>query len=161
MFQLQLDHGSFDKDLQLIHADVRPQVDETILIEEPLCVDVGLPALLASGVQNIEPNRWAPAKEWQQMPFFICGCGDPECRGFSFIVHHLDPNKLEITWVEERQNDPFRKMESYVFESKEYRDQLLRIGKLFLQCVKDLDYRPYLAETVPIVKELILRLEAA
>jgi hypothetical protein len=161
MFQLQLDHWSFDKDLQLIHADVALRVAETILIEEPLCIDVGLPALLASGLQDIEPNRWAAADEWQHMPFFVCGCGDPECRGFSFEVHHLDPERLELTWVEERQNSPYRKMESYVLDTQAYRIQLLEPGKQFLQFVRDLDYRPYFADTVPVVRALMLRLEEA
>jgi hypothetical protein len=158
MFQLQLDQWSFDKDLQLIHADVTLSVDDNRIIEEPLCIDVGLPALLASGLQDTEPNRWAPADEWQRMPFFICGCGDPECRGFSFAVRHLNKDKVEFTWVEERQNRPFREMESYVLDSKAYREQLLLQGNQFLHFVKDLDYRPYLADTVSLVEQLILRL---
>jgi hypothetical protein len=161
MFQLLLDNWSFDKDLQLIHADVKLSVADTIWIDEPLCIDVGLPALLASGLQDIVPNRWAPAHEWVRMPFFVCGCGDPECRGFSFVVHHLHPDKLELNWVEERQDGPSSDLESYVFDSKVYRAQLLTIGRQFVAFIRDLDYRPYLADTVSIVRGLILRLEGA
>jgi hypothetical protein len=155
MFQLQLDHWSFDKDLQLIHADVTLRVGNNIIIEEPLCIDVGLPALLASGLQDTEPDRWAAADEWQRMPFFICGCGDPDCRAFSFAVRHLDQDQLEFTWIEERQNRPFREMESYVLDSNAYREQLLSNGRQFLQFVKDLDYRPYFSDTVSVVQKLI------
>jgi hypothetical protein len=161
MFQLLLDNWSFDKDLQLIHADVKLSVADATWIDEPLCVDVGLPALLTSGLQDIVPYRWAPAEEWERMPFFICGCGDPECRGFSFAVHHLDQDKLELKWVEERKNGPSSELESYVLDSKAYRAQLLTLGRQFLQFIRDLDYRPYFADTVSVVKSLILRLEEA
>jgi hypothetical protein len=159
MFQLQLEHWSFDKDLQLIHADVMLSVDNNIIIEEPLCIDVGLPALLASGLQDTKPNRWASAEDWQLMPFFICGCGDPECRGFSFTVQHLDSDRISFTWIEERQNGPFREMESYVLDAQDYRKQLLLQGRKFLQFVEDLKYKPYFADTVTVVQNLILRLE--
>jgi hypothetical protein len=71
----------------------------------------------------------------------------------------MDQDKVEFTWVEERQNGPFREMESYVLDSKAYREQLLLQGNQFLQFVKDLDYRPYLADTVSVIQKLILRLE--
>jgi hypothetical protein len=158
MFRLQLDDWSFDKDLQLIHADVTLSVADTIIIEEPLCIDVGLPALMASALYDVEPNRWAPAEEWQRMPFFVCGCGDPDCRAFSFVVHHRDGDKLEFTWVEERQNNSYREMESFSIEGSDYRTEVLKLGRQFLQFVKELDYKPYFTETVPIIKDLTLKL---
>jgi hypothetical protein len=90
MLLLSLKKWSFDADLQIIHADVKLIIEGQILIDEPLCIDVGLPALLLSACEATEPNRWASHLEWQRMPFFVCGCGDAECRGFSFVVKHVD-----------------------------------------------------------------------
>ncbi|MBP1993091.1 hypothetical protein [Paenibacillus eucommiae] len=161
MFQLDLDHWSFDKDLQIIHADVRLSISDMIIVEEPLCIDVGLPALLASAFQDHVPDRWAAAEEWSRMPFFVCGCGDPDCRAFSFVIKHLNDRQLEFTWVEERQGSAYKEMESFKLDADLYREKALSLGKEFLQFVAVLDYRPYMNETVRIVKELVQRLEHA
>jgi hypothetical protein len=159
MLHLQLDHWSFDQELQIIHADVNLNVDHNQVIEEPLCVDVGLPALLISALEDVEPNRWAPADQWQQMPFFVCGCGDPDCRAFSFVVRHGEGKQLDFTWVEERQGGTYREMESFKIDASEYREQVQRIGREFLEFIKGLDYKPYFADTVPVVERLMARLE--
>ncbi|GAB7054652.1 MULTISPECIES: hypothetical protein [unclassified Paenibacillus] len=159
-FHLVYSGWSFDADLQIIQADVRMEIDGEILIEEPLCVDVGLPALLLSMHEDVEPNRWTDAERWHQVPFFVCGCGDPECRAYSFIVRHLPANELELTEVEERQDMPPRKLAGYVVDKAEYVSQVRAIGLEFLRFTKDLDgYRPYYKDTVETVKNLLQRLE--
>jgi hypothetical protein len=159
MFQLQLDHWSFNKELQIIHADVILRVEDMIIVEEPLCVDVGLPALLVSIMEDVEPNRWAPADQWRYMPFFVCGCGDPDCRAFSFVVRHRVVDQLDFTWVEERKGDTYREMESFSIPKDKYREQVMQVGRQFMQFIEGLDYRPYFADTVAIVEELMARLE--
>ena len=158
MLLLSFNNWSFDIDLQIIHADVKLDIEGQTLIDEPLCIDVGLPALLLSALEATEPNRWAPVIEWKNMPFFICGCGDAECRGFSFVVKHLNENWLMIREVDERQDDDYRVAGEYEVLVEEYRQQVEEIGSHFLQFVHDLDYRPYLAETVEIIEALLAKL---
>lgn len=157
-FMLNCSGWSFDADLQIIHADVRLEADGETVIDEPLCVDVGLPALLLSMHEDVEPNRWADAERWHRVPFFVCGCGDPECRAFSFVVRHLSPDQLELTEVEERQDMPPRKLGTYLVDKAEYIRQVRAVGLAFLQFVEGLElYRPYYKDTVETVKRLLQR----
>jgi hypothetical protein len=158
MLLLSLKNWSFDVHLQIIHADVKLTIEDNIWIDEPLCIDVGLPALLLSAIEATEPNRWAPATEWQKMPFFVCGCGDAECRGFSFVVKHLDERWLKISEVDERFKDDYRVAGEYLVLVEEYRQQVEAIGRHFLQFVRDIDYKPYLPNTVEIVEALLTKL---
>lgn len=157
--KLDVKHLSWDRDLQIIQADVRLVLEDNVLIDEPLCIDVGLPALLLSALQNVEPNRWSGAEVWERMPFFVCGCGDPECRAFSFSVHHCDEATIELIEVEERQNALYRVLDSYVVGREQYKEQVTQIGKGYLEFVKGKSYKPYLKQTVEIVNELVERLE--
>ncbi|MEW9700640.1 hypothetical protein [Paenibacillus sp. SI8] len=159
MLDIAVNGWSLDKDLQIIQADVRMAVDDDIIIEEPLCVDVGLPALLYSALHDTSPNRFAPADQWERMPFFVCGCGDPECRGFSFTVRHLDAKLLELSHVEERSNGTYRELESYTLPIAEYTEQALKLGQTYLNYIQGLDYRPYFADTVKVVSELVDQLQ--
>jgi len=61
---------------QIILADVKLEIENNVWIDEPLCIDVGLPALLLSAIEATAPNRWAPAAEWQKMRFclWLRGC---------------------------------------------------------------------------------------
>jgi hypothetical protein len=158
MFVLNVDRMSFDKDLQIIQADVRVEVDGEVIIDEPLCIDVGLPALLYSCFEPTLPNRWAPAEQWQRIPFFVCGCGDPECRAYSFRTRPLDESTMEWTAVDETETGTFRVHETYRFSLTEYREQVLRVGEAFLSFVEMLDYRPYMQQTVPVVRRLVEQL---
>jgi hypothetical protein len=119
---------------------------------------VGLPALILSSIEATEPNRWAPATEWQKMPFFVCGCGDAQCRGYSFVVEHLDESWLKISEVDERLNDDYRIAGEYLVLVEQYRQQVETIGRHFLQFVRDLDYKPYLSNTVEIIEALLTKL---
>jgi hypothetical protein len=160
MLLLTMNKWSFDSELQIIHADIRLDINGQTLIDEPLCMDVGLPALLLSACEATEPNRWASPIEWQLMPFFVCGCGDPECRAFSFVVKHLDKEWLQISEVDERLNDHYRIAGEYRVLAKEYREQVEAVGKYYLQFVRHLDYRPYLHNTVEIVEALLQQLSS-
>ncbi len=155
MFDLSIKGWSLDKDLQIIQADVLMAVDDSIIIEEPLCVDVGLPAFLYSALHDTAPNRFAPADQWERMPFFVCGCGDPECRGFSFVVRHLADEQVELASVEERSNGTYRELETHMIPSLEYSKKVLEVGETYLAFIKDLDYRPYFGDTVKVVEDLV------
>ncbi|OXM87665.1 hypothetical protein [Paenibacillus rigui] len=155
MFSLLCSNWSWDKDLQIIHADVRLEIDGEILIDEPLCVDVGLPALLLSVNHEVEPNRWAPAQEWSKMPFFCCGCGDPECRGYSFRVKHKRAEDVELTELEEREGGQSKEMGSYRVPYELYKSVVHGIAREYLDFVEGLDYHPYFADTVKVVKDLL------
>lgn len=159
MFILEYDHLSLEPDLQIVHADVRMELDGETIIEEPLCVDVGLPALLLSALQDVEPSRWSDPAEWRRMPFVCCGCGDPECRAYSFIVRHLEDGSVELQEVDEKQDAPPRILGSYNVPAEEYKRQVAAIGRKFLQFIEGKDYRPYLSHTVETVRKLMGELE--
>jgi hypothetical protein len=159
LFSLSCMNWSWDSDLQIVHADVRLEVEGEVLIDEPLCVDVGMPALLFSATHDVEPDRWEAADVWERMPFFCCGCGDPECRSYSFRVHHLDGKVLQLTELEERQGMPPRELGSYNIPQDIYRSQVSQVAAAFLQVVADVDYQPYFKDTVKVLKELMVRNE--
>lgn len=161
MFQLQVGRMSFDEGLQIVQADVALAIDGDSVIDEPLCIDVGLPALLLSGLEPTSPYRWAPADEWRRMPFFVCGCGDPECRAYSFRVRHIDDKRAEWTLVDEAEDGTYREQETYAVPLGECRERLIELGETFLDFIGALDYRPYFTETVPVVRELVERLKKA
>jgi hypothetical protein len=155
MFILQYERMSFDQDLQIVLADVYMAVDGETVVDEPLCIDVGLPALLASCMQNAVPDRWAPAAEWQQAPFMVCGCGDPECRAYCFVVEHVDDQTLRLTEVEQHADGTLRELDAYIVSKKQYREQVLQIAEHFLQFVKKIDYKPYFKETLSIIRQWV------
>ncbi|NOU95788.1 hypothetical protein GC093_21550 [Paenibacillus sp. LMG 31456] len=155
MFTLQCKGWSWDKDLQIIHADVYLEVDGEVLIDEPLCVDVGLPALLYSIYRDVEPNRWASPDDCFRMPFFCCGCGDPECRAFSFRARHLNEGMLELTEIEERQHAEPRILGTYLVPLEAYKTQIIPIALEYLSFVKGLEYRPYYTDTTKVVEQLV------
>jgi hypothetical protein len=159
-FELTCSGWSLEKDLQIVHADVRLVVEGEALIEEPLCVDVGLPALLLSALEPVEPDRFADPREWRMMPFFCCGCGDPECRAFSFRVRHTSEGDVELTELEERQGREPRELAVYTIDGEEYRRRVLSIGQAFLQFIETLDYHPHHHETLAQVKRLVKQLSA-
>jgi hypothetical protein len=158
-FVLQCTGWSFDKDLQIVHADVLLEAEGETIIEEPLCVDVGLPALLLSLRESVEPNRFADPREWRKMPFFCCGCGDPECRAFSFRVRHLPDGNIELTELEERQEREPRALAVYLIPREAYEASVDRIAKDFLSFIKPLDYRPHHSETLPLVRRMLAEAE--
>jgi hypothetical protein len=160
MVELSVSGLRHDSELQLIQADVRFAIDGDVLVEEAVCFDVGLPSLLNSGLRDMTPDRWADPHDWERVPFFICGCGDPDCRAFSFVVEHSGET-IRLTEVQERQGAGYRTVGEYELPATEYREALLQAGRQFLAFVEGRDYRPYLADTVSIVHRLVAELEAA
>ncbi len=160
MFLLQVANWTFQEELQIVQADVKLEISNQVVVEEPLCVDVGLPALLLSGLEDTEAFRFSPPEEWGKMPFFVCGCGDPECRGFSFEVkHHGD----EVIWleVEESETGSRRIVEEFSMNNRTVQQQLLALGETFLEFVKDKPYKPYFSDTVSVVQSLVEKLKTS
>ncbi|MBE1444394.1 hypothetical protein [Paenibacillus sp. OAS669] len=159
MFQLRYSGWSWDSELQIIQADVKLEIDGELLIDEPLCVDVGLPAMLLSTRSDVEPYRWSAPDLWQRIPFFCCGCGDPECRAYTYRVRHLDGGLLELTELEEKEQGPSRELGTYTVQASQYEEQVVSIAKAYLTFIEGLDYRPLFADTVEVVKRLLAELE--
>ena len=159
MVELRIDGYRHDPELQIIQADVKFTVCGDVLVDEPLCIDVGLPSLLNSVINDVNPNRWAPVEQWMMMPFFVCGCGDPECRAMSFVVHHNGDGTLQLQEIEERHGTLYRVLAQYDHVPLvQYRIQVMAVAQQFLDFIEGKDYRPLLPDTVPIVRQLLLQL---
>lgn len=160
MLELRIDGYRHDPELQIVQADVKFTVYADVLVDEPLCIDVGLPSLLNSAINDVNPNRWAPVEQWMMMPFFICGCGDPECRAISFVVHHNGDETLQLQEIEERQGTLYRVLAQYDNISLfQYRIQVMAVAQQFLHFIEEKDYRPLFVDTLPIVRQLLLQLD--
>ncbi|NDI36752.1 hypothetical protein [Chengkuizengella sediminis] len=157
--KLTYDHLSLNKELQIVQADVFLEINDDIIIDEPLCIDVGLPALLLSTLEDTFPDRFASATEWEKTPFFVCGCGDPDCRGFSFVVRHRDDKSIQLIEVEESEGDIHKEMDEYFVDLLEYQKIVYKIGDQFLAFIKDLAYSPYFKDTIPVIEDLMKRLK--
>ncbi|WP_325176758.1 hypothetical protein [Paenibacillus alkalitolerans] len=158
MFDIRYEKLSLHPELQIVQADVAVTAEGERLIDEPLCIDVGLPALLASAFEDTAPDRFAdPAAEWRKMPFFVCGCGDPECRGYSFAVRHEGDR---VVWTEiDETSTGVREGNAYRIPLSEYRRVVAAAAEQFLAYVEPLDYRPLYAETADTVRKLLKRLK--
>ncbi len=158
MFDIRYERLSHNEELQIVQADVAVVAEGETLVEEPLCIDVGLPALLASAFEDVRPDRFADAAvAWERMPFFVCGCGDPDCRGIPIAVRHEGD---EVVWTELDQTPSGERSHGeYRIPKNAYRSVLLRLGQSFLAFVEPLDYRPLQPDTVRLVREWTERLE--
>lgn len=152
---LKMDRLTFHEPLQIVQADIELKADDETIIDESLCIDVGLPALLHSTVENIAPNRWADPNDWKKMPFFVCGCGDPECRAFSFVVEHLDDDRIKLTEVEETAAGEYRELGTYLVSAREYRQQIITMAEKFLKFMENKNYRPLFPDTINVIKQLL------
>jgi hypothetical protein len=159
MFLLQVTNWSFHEELQIIQADVLLEIEGQSVVEEPLCVDVGLPALLLSGLQDTEAFRFSPPEDWMKMPFFVCGCGDPECRGFSFQVKHQANDEVLWIEIEESETGSRRNVDDFTLPKPVVQAQLILIGEQFLEFIKDKAYQPYFSNTVAVVEGLLEKLK--
>jgi hypothetical protein len=160
-FDIRYDGLSHNEELQIIQADVVVVAEHETLIDEPLCVDVGLPSLLLSAFEDIAPDRFADAAvEWRVMPFFVCGCGDPDCRAFPFRVRH-EGDRVNWTELDQSPTGGERVLAQYQVPVEVYRGVLLRLGEQFLSFAAALDYCPLQKETLPLVAELTERLRNA
>ncbi|WP_405461675.1 hypothetical protein [Paenibacillus sp. HJGM_3] len=162
MFRLEIKGMKLEPDLQIVQADVKVEADGEIIIDESMCVDVGLPALLYSGFEPTMPNRWAEIGDWTSVPFFVCGCGDPECRAILFRTQVLE-EEGEVEWVlvEQAEDRSYREQELYRFPLRSYREQVLRAAEQFLEVIDGQDYRPLMKDTEAVVRRLTDRLRRA
>jgi hypothetical protein len=158
LFNLKYENMSFHSELQIIHADVTLEIDNQILIDEPLCIDVGLPALLCSTYENTGPVAIATSEEWDKLPFLVCGCGDPECRGYFFKVKHTQTQMVKWTELELTGDGNLREMGEYEIPLTEYRSQIFYIGIQFIDFVEHLNYQPYYKNTVQTAKKWVDRI---
>jgi hypothetical protein len=159
MFSLQVSNWSFHEELQIIQADVKLEIEGQSIVEEPLCVDVGLPALLLSGLQDTEPFRFSAPESWEKMPFFVCGCGDPECRGFSFQVKHHSDTALAWIEIEESETGSRRIVDDFILPKVEVQQQLISIGEQFETFIEGKNYQPYFSDTAAVVQDLLQKLK--
>lgn len=154
--RLDLSGWSFHRELQLIQADVRLALHGELLIDEPLCVDVGMPALVNSLFENTVPAAADSGPDgWKRVPFFVCGCGDPECRVYAFRVERPSPGRVRLTEVAAAAGGTFREYGGYDVPEPVYRREIERAAGQFLAFVEGLDYRPLFAPTVPVVRALL------
>ncbi|TLS53348.1 hypothetical protein FE782_03480 [Paenibacillus antri] len=160
MFDIRYEGLTHNEELQIVQADVRVVAEGETLVEEPLCIDVGLPALLASAFEETRPDRFADAAvAWERMPFFVCGCGDPDCRAMPFAVRH---EAGEVVWTELDQSPSgARVLGEYRIPLTDYRRALRRLGEAFLAFAEPLDYRPLQPDTVKLIRAWTERLRRA
>lgn len=159
MLRMDISGFRWDRELQIIQAEVRLEVEGTLLIDEPLCVDVGMPALAASLDADAAPNRWSPPEEWRTKPFFVCGCGDPECRAYSLAVKHKkEAGTVWLAEVEEREDGSFKILEEFLVDAGLYRKAVIGAARAFLAFAEGLEgYRPLYPETLETVRRLLPR----
>ncbi|WP_438446423.1 hypothetical protein [Gorillibacterium sp. sgz5001074] len=157
MFKLEMKGFRWERELQIIQADVRLLFGGHPIIDEPLCVDVGMPALAASLYEDATPDRFGTLEEWRTKPFFVCGCGDPECRAYSFTVRHLpEEGCVLLAEVEERGGGRYKVLEEMKVEEGEYRRAVSAAMKAFLSFAEELEgYRPLYGGTVERVRALL------
>lgn len=157
MLQLELKGLRWDADLQIIQGDVYLAIDKEVIVDEPLCLDVGMPALLLSTTKDVTPDRWSPPEEWASKPFFVCGCGDPECRAYSFQVRHDPPGELvRLAEIEERPDGSFRELGTWTVDASEYRNTVRAAAQLLLDFAGSCDgYSPLLPDTLPLLRRML------
>jgi hypothetical protein len=153
MFQLTVTNLEFDPGLQIIQGDIHLLIENQSVINETQCIDIGMPSLLRSTITDVHPNRWS--EQWEEMPFFVCGCGDPDCKAYSFIVRHRPTGEIEFTEIEERQNGPQRIFQKWVINSQEYTEEVIRFAEQFLEFVEPLDYQPFFPQSLERIGELL------
>lgn len=159
MFQLDIRNMKHDEQLQIVQADVSLHINGELWIEEPLCIDVGLPSLLYSGLYDIEPDRFASAQQWQNHPFFVCGCGDPECRAFAIRVRHLNQDELELIEVEQTTHGEIREYGRTIVSKQSYRQQIIEVAHQFITYMQGKDYRSLHGDILSRVKQLVSQLK--
>lgn len=154
MFSIRFGKLTLHPELQIVQADVIVELKGERIIDEPLCIDVGLPALMASALGDTVPDRFSnPVEEWRKMPFFVCGCGDPECRGYSFAVRHSGD---EVIWTESEQSvSGVLQGQQYHVPVRQYREAVTAAAEQFLAFVDPLDYRPLNGNTVSTIRTLL------
>ncbi len=160
MFRLQMSGWAHNRELQIIQADVTLELHGTTLIDEPLCVDVGMPALARSATCNVWPDRFAPSDSWEQAPFFVCGCGDPECRAYLFGVEHADADTVRLIELEQSGPGESRELDRFELPVELYRSEVRKAAEQFIAFIEERgDYKPLYPDTYRKVAEELARLK--
>lgn len=151
----------WDRELQIIQADTVLELEGEAVIDEALCVDVGMPALVCSVSEDVKPDRWSPPEEWRKKPFWVCGCGDPECRAYSFMVQHKHKGgtgEVLLTEIDEREDGTYRVQGEILVPAEEYRAAVLAAAESFLVFAGELKgYSPLFDGTLEEVRRQIRR----
>jgi hypothetical protein len=158
VFKIQLDDLQFDGGLQIIQADLLLEIQQEQVVNESICLDVGMPSLLRSVFHELKPNRWA-VDHWETLPFFICGCGDPDCKAFSFMVQHLSGGEVKLTEIEENEDGSYRSYGVWRVDLQDYAREIVRVAEQFLEFVEHLDYRPQFPQTVEVIKTYVKKIK--
>jgi hypothetical protein len=159
MFEICLEDLFFDADLQIIQAEIQLTINQQEVFHEILCLDVGLPSMVRSVFHELQPNRWAKIADWHELPFFVCGCGDPECKAYSFAVHHLSTAQIELTELEEQEQGEARILQKWRIPLKEYAREIVKIAEQFLDYTKPLDYHPLFPQTVTVIQTYVSKIK--
>lgn len=159
MLTIEMKGLRWDRELQIIQADVRVDAEGRTWVEESLCIDVGMPAWAASLNADVEPDRLSPPENWQSKPFLVCGCGDPECRAHSFAVrHNQETGTVWIGLVEERGGGTGRVLEELELPRAEYGQAVEQAARDFLRFTEGLDgYSPLYPDTLEVVRRELAR----
>lgn len=159
MLTIEMKGLRWEKELQIIQADVRVAAEGRTWVEESLCIDVGMPAWAASLNGDVEPDRLSPPENWRSKPFLVCGCGDPECRAHSFAVrHHHEAGTVWVGLVEERGGGAYRVLEELELSRSEYGQAVGRVAEAFLRFAEGLEgYRPLYPDTLAVVRRELTR----
>ena len=158
MFKIQLEDLQFDAGLQIIQADLLLEIKQEQVINESICLDVGMPSLLRSVFHELMPNRWA-VEQWETLPFFICGCGDPDCKAFSFVVRHPSDEEVELTEIEENEDGSYRTYGVWRVNREDYAREVVRVAEQFLAFVEPLEYKPQFSQTVEVVRAYLKKIK--
>jgi hypothetical protein len=132
MFELKATGWSYQEDLQLVQADIEVNIEDTIVLDEPFCVQVGMASLLLSAFQDVHPRQFSETYDWREQPFFICGCGDPSCRAALFEVKHHDDGTVEWCELMQSETGGERRGDSYRFGLAEYRTMLVNYAEQYV-----------------------------
>ena len=160
MFELKATGWSFQADLQLVQADIEVNMEDTIVLDEPFCVQVGMGALLLSAFENVHPRQFDESFDWRVQPFFVCGCGDSSCRCALFeVTHHSDQT---VEWCELMQSESGREHrgDTYRFGLEEYRFALLEYSQTYVQFLRlhQAELGEELLQSLAVVEPLVARL---
>jgi hypothetical protein len=137
MFELKCSGWSYLPDLQIVQADIALDIEDTIVLDEPFCVHVGIGALLLSAFEDVYPKQFNEDEDWRVQPFFICGCGDSSCRAALFEVRHLPEKRVQ--WCELMQSEYGSEWRGdvYEFDLDTYRQALLSYGHAYVAFLRE------------------------
>jgi hypothetical protein len=137
MFELRATGWTYLEDLQLVHADIEVNIEDTIVLDEPFSVQNGVASLLLSAIEDVHPLQFIGQPDWRTEPFFVCGCGDSSCRAALFKVTHLENGSMEWCELMQSETGGERQGDTYMFNWNEYVPALIAYGQAYLAVLRD------------------------